>query len=189
MARIKTDSRSLVNRQSVSDPVSNDEMEKMGDRVRMLRMVAKDGAELSRQALAKAVGMPVTTLQTLEDKSQEKSAYAARLAVYFGVHALWLECRKGPKYLSEVGHPSRAMRLDPDMLASAERYVGALEYLEQAKYSLNERAALLAHAYEMCMLDGGTLTAEHQAAFFTYAKSGGEHGPEKQADQGRSTKK
>lgn len=189
MAHSKTESREVVKRLSVPVVQSNEDMEKMGDRVRMLRMAAKDGGEMPRAALAKAVGMPLTTLQTLEDKSQEKSAYAARLAAYFGVHALWLECRKGPKFITSSAAVSYAMRLDPDTLAAAERYVGGLEYIAQVKYSLEERSRLLARAYELCKLDGGTLTSEHQVAFFEYAKSGGANEGKEPEDQHRSTRK
>lgn len=154
---------------------------KVGDRVLSLRLASASPATgqvpLPRVELARAVGMSVTTLQTLEETPQNASKYLARLAHYFGVSALWLETGQGPRYTTKVvgsneQSGSYAVRLDPAMLAEAELLVGAAEHFGQKKFPLAERARWLARVYEQLVSDGGKLTAEHQAALFDDAKQG-----------------
>ena len=173
MARIETESRSHVNRQPVCRVRSNNRMETIGDRVRKLREASKgsDGSQpLPRKELSAAVGMAKTTLQTLEDNNQESTKKLHRLAAYFRVRVEWLETGKGPMY--ETGSPSYTVRLDPAILAEAEKLVGAREHWLQTRYGLPERAQWLARVYERLMTDGGKLTNEHRAAILDDAKTG-----------------
>lgn len=172
MASSKTESRSFVKRLSVPVPLSNEDMEKMGDRVRMLRMNAKDGAELPRPELAKAIGMPLTTLQTLEDKSQEKSAYAARLAAYFGVSAVWLECRKGAKYVTQSNENSSPVGPNPATLMEADSIIRMLEAGTGRQFETPVRMEWLVRIYDRLTIDGGKLRPGHFDALLDEAKIG-----------------
>lgn len=165
-------------------------METIGDRIKGLRMASKgaDGkVPLSREELAKAVGMAKTTLQTLEDNKQKTTTKLHRLAAYFHVRVAWLETGKGPMY--ETGSASYTVRLDPAILAEAEKLVGAREHWLQTRYGLPERAQWLARVYERLMTDGGRLTNEHRAAILDDSKTGETDEAQESTGRHRSGKK
>ncbi|GGA05801.1 hypothetical protein [Dyella caseinilytica] len=152
-------------------------MKTVGDRVESLRLMTPDpitgGVPIKYADLARLVGMPVNSLQTLVSVPQDSSKYLARLANYFRVNALWLETGTGPKHVPVTNLTDTCRgSLNPAILHDAELTIGAAEHLAQRKFGLTERCEWLARVYEQLVRDGGKLTAEHQAAIFEDAKQG-----------------
>jgi transcriptional regulator with XRE-family HTH domain len=137
-------------------------MATIGDRVRKLR----EDRGLSRPTLAAAVGMAVSTLQTLEEKPQLSSRYLVKLAAYFEVSADWLATGKGQREapvkggLSEYGWTSQFGNFDRQSLSLTLQWMRWQD--EQGMESQPERQVERFIAmYRRFLADGGRETASH----------------------------
>lgn len=162
MPQLDTENRALVKRFRVPGLESNSVMKTIGDRVRQLR----EERGLSRPALAAAVGMATTTLQTLEEKPQQSTRYLVALAAYFGVTTTWLATGKGQREatvkaaLDEYAWTAQFGNYDRQSLSLALQWLrwqndNGLESQPERRV---ERFIAL---YRRFLADGGRETAEH----------------------------
>ena len=137
-------------------------MTTIGQRVRRLR----EDRGLSRPALASAVGMKTTTLQTLEEKPQRSTRHLVVLAAYFGVSPDWLATGKGQREapvkdaLGEHGWLSHFGTFDRQSLSLALQWMRWQDDngLESQPERQVERLMAL---YRRFLADGGRETADH----------------------------
>jgi transcriptional regulator with XRE-family HTH domain len=162
MPLLDTEIRALVKRFRVPGLASNSGMATIGQRVRKLR----EEAGLSRPALAAAVGMKTTTLQTLEEKPQRTTRYLVPLAAHFHVSPEWLATGKGQREapvkggLDEYAWTSQFGNYDRQSLSLALQWLrwqtdNGLE--SQPERRVDRFIAL----YRRFLADGGRETAEH----------------------------
>jgi transcriptional regulator with XRE-family HTH domain len=160
--RIETDFRADVKRFFVPDALSNSGMGTIGQRVRKLR----EERGMDRPAFAAAVGMPTTSLQTLEEQPQKTSRHLPKIASYCGVTVEWLSTGKGLREapvkdsLDEYGWASHFGKFDPQSLALALQWMRWQD--EQGLQSQPERLPeRLMALYRRFLADGGKETAAH----------------------------
>lgn len=126
----------------------------------------REARGLSRPQLAKAVKMPVTSLQTLEETPQLTSRYLPALAAYFNVATDWLTTGRGQREapvkdaLNEYGWASHFGNFDRHCLTLALQWLRWQE--EQGLESQPERQVdRLIALYRRFLADGGRETAAH----------------------------
>lgn len=145
----------------VHGTVPNISMETSSDRIRSLR------GDLSRREAAKRIGIPVSSLQAMEERDPSASKHYPLLAKYWGVNLAWVQTGRGPKLRSDVArHPggerqqtidsiqgisetnSQVSRLDPTMIRDAYQAVDVFFTAAGGEFKMDVDPDLFARGYE-----------------------------------------
>jgi hypothetical protein len=146
----------------VHGTVPNTPMETSSDRIRALR------GDLSRREAAKRIGIPVSSLQAMEERDPSASKHFPLLAKYWGVNLAWVQTGKGPRLKSDanshsgdvqrqqvivpiqknVSTHSRVLRLDPVMIRDAFLVVDNFFTSADGAFRVDVDPDLLARGYE-----------------------------------------